>query len=52
VLPSERELRAELVREQRIFAETSDMQKSAKSVDENLDDNPQISTDLPTGEHI
>lgn len=49
VLPSEEELRVELVREQRIFAETSDLRKSA---DEKLDDNPQITqirADLPTG---
>jgi len=52
VLPSEEELRAELVREQRLLEETSYLRKSAESVDKISEDDPQISqirTDLSTG---
>jgi len=49
VLPSEEELRAELVREQRFIDETLHLRKSAESVDESSEDDPQIRADLPTG---
>jgi len=47
VLPSEEELRAELVREQRFIDETLHLRKSAESVDETSEDDPQIRADLP-----
>jgi len=50
VLPSEEELRAELVREQRFIDETLRLRKSAESVDDNSGDDPQIRADLSNGD--